>query len=185
MHYTGLLILLITLTPSLLKGQSQEQIEQFQEDKKAYFTENLELSEEESLKFWPIYEDYQNRKTELLESERAKLNYIRNNFENLSEKEALDMLKELQKYREGQLELDKEFYQGKSLKALSAKKVLKLQKVEMEYRRHLIGRLRHGPRDGSGRGNGRGYREGGGGGKGPIPEQELTPLPSTGTGPEL
>jgi hypothetical protein len=58
--------------------------------------------------------------------------------------------------KERQLELEREYYQEKFLEALPAKKVLKLGKVEWDFRRHLLHKLREegqgkrGQRGGSG-----------------------------------
>lgn len=142
-----------------LFAQSQEQIEEFNKQRVDYFTENLDLTEAESKAFWPVYEDYQNRKMLLTEDERNTYRYIRNNEDNLSDKEVDSVLEQIYQLKEGHLKLDEEYYRVKFMEVLPAKKVLSLQKVEMDFRRHLIGRLRgQGPRDGRGRGTGGGNR---------------------------
>ena len=154
--------MLICATSGTLKAQSQEQIEKFNEERKTYFTEKLELTDQESKAFWPLYNDFQNRKMKLVEDERNTWTYAHKNAENLSDKEILETLEKGYSLKEKQLELEREYYQGKFLEALPTKKVLKLGKVEWDFRRHLIRELR---KDGDGRrgqGASSGKRSGGG-----------------------
>jgi len=144
-------------TSGTLRAQSQEQIDKFNEERKVYFTEELELTESESKAFWPLYEDFHNRKMKLVEDERNTWIYAHKNAENLTDKEILETLEKAYTLKDKQLQLEREYYQEKFLDALPAKKVLKLGKVEWDFRRYLIRKLRE---DGQGR---RG--QGGGSGK--------------------
>lgn len=144
-----------------LQAQSQEQIEKFNEERKTYFTDKLELTDQESKAFWPLYEDFQNRKMKLVEDERNTWSYAHKNAENLSDKEILETLEKGYTLKDKQLELEREYYEGKFLQALPAKKVLKLGKVEWDFRRHLLRQLRE-DRDGNrGQRSGSGNRSGG------------------------
>jgi hypothetical protein len=148
-------------TSGTLNAQSQEQIKKFNEERKTYFTEKLELTEQESKAFWPIYEDFQNRKMKLVEDERNTWSYAHKNAENLSDKEILETLAKAYTLKEKQLELEREYYEEKFLKALPAKKVLILGKAEWDFRRHLLRKLRE-DRDGKrGQRGGSGKRSGG------------------------
>ncbi len=157
---TGTFLLLFFAGLDPLMGQSEEQIEKFKKERKAYFTEKLELTENEAKAFWPLYDDFSNRKMKLVEDERNTYSYAHKNAENLSDQEILDILKKVNKLKEDQLKLEAEYYQDKFMKALPAKKVLKLGKVEWDFRRHLMRELR---------GQGQGHRDQGkkGGGQGP------------------
>lgn len=125
-----------------LRAQSQEQIDKFNQERKAYFTEQLELTDQEGRAFWPLYEDFQNRKMKLVEDERNTWTYAHKNAGNLSDKEILETLNKGYNLKEQQLKLEREYYQEKFLQALPAKKVLKLGKVEWDFRRHLLRQLR-------------------------------------------
>ena len=63
-------LMFLSITSGTLFAQSQEQIDKFNEERKIYFTEKLELTESESKAFWPLFEDFQNRKMKLVEDER-------------------------------------------------------------------------------------------------------------------
>ena len=150
---TFLLLFFAGLTPLL--GQSEEQIEKFKKERKVYFTDKLELTDEEAKAFWPLYDDFHNRKMKLVEDERNTYSYAHKNADNLSDQEILDILKKVNKLKEDQLKLEAEYYQDKFMMALPAKKVLKLGKAEWDFRRHLMRELR-----GQGRGD-QGKRRGG------------------------
>ena len=139
-------------TSGALIAQSQEQIDKFNEERKVYFTEKLELTEAESNAFWPLYDDFHNRKMKLVEDERNTWMYAHKNAENLSDKEILETLEKGYSLKEKQLELEREYYQEKFLEALPAKKVLKLGKVEWDFRRHLLRKLREEGKGGRGQG---------------------------------
>ena len=145
-------------TSGTLVAQSEEQIEKFKEERKVYFTEELELTDMESKAFWPLYDDFYNRKMKLVEDERNTWMYAHKNADNLSEKEILVTLEKGYSLKEKQLELEREYYQEKFLEALPAKKVLKLGKVEWDFRRHLLRKLREEGQSRRGQGGGSGKR---------------------------
>lgn len=149
--YILIAVLFLFTTSGTLLAQSQEQIEKFNEERKVYFTEKLELTDSEALAFWPLYEDFQNRKMKLVEDERNTWMYAHKNADNLSDKEILETLEKGFTLKDKQQELEREYYQEKFLDALPAKKVLKLGKVEWDFRRHLIHKLRD---EGKGKGKG-------------------------------
>ena len=148
-------------TSATLVAQSEEQIEKFKEERKVYFTEKLELTEIESKAFWPLYDDFHNRKMKLVEDERNTWSYAHKNADNLSDKEILETLKKGYSLKVKQLDLEREYYQVKFLEVLPAKKVLKLGKVEWDFRRHLLRRLREDGQGKRGQGGGSGKRSGG------------------------
>ena len=143
-------------TSGMLQAQSQEQIDKFNKERTAYFTEKLELTDAESKAFWPLYNDFHNRKMKLIEDERNTWSYAHKNADNFSDKEILETLEKGYTLKEQQLALEVEYYQDKFLDALPAKKVLKLGKVEWDFRRHLLNELRGQGRSHGGKGKGAG-----------------------------
>jgi len=152
------------LSAVLILAQTQEQIDQFNKERKAYFTEKLELTDAESKAFWPLYEDFANRKMKLGEDERNTYAYAHKNADHLSDKEIKETLAKAFRLKEEQLALEKDFYQNKFMTALPAKKVMKLGKVEWDFRRHLMRKLRE-----KGDGNRGGGSSGGSGSVGTNP----------------
>ena len=141
-------ILLFMVGLSTLNAQSEEQIEKFKKERVAFFTERLEFTDAEAKAFWPLYEDFSYRKMKLVEDERNTYSYAHKNADNLSDKEIMETLAKASKLKEQQLKLEVEYYQDKFLKAIPAKKVLKLGKVEWDFRRHLYRELRGQGKDG-------------------------------------
>ncbi len=109
--------------------------------KVAFFTERLDLNSQEAQAFWPIYNEYQEKREALRQKERSQVRNKIKESENLSEKEATDLLKQYLKYEEEQEELDKAFIE-KITKVISAKKTLLLLRSEEEFKRQLIKQYR-------------------------------------------
>ena len=174
------LILVWCLASPMLQAQTQEQIDKFNEERHTYFTRELELTSQESEVFWPLYEDYHNRKMKLIEDERNTYEYAHKNLENLSTQDCQETLKKIYQIKQAQLDLERDYFENKFSKALPANKVLKLGKVEWDFRRYLVRKLRNQNREsdeksseGSGSGRGRQHRQA----PGQDPASEWAPPP--------
>ncbi len=162
---TGMLIL--SVMTGRIHAQSDDQMEQLNQERKAYFNEQLELTGEETQVFWPLYNDFQNRKMKIVEDERNTFRYTQQNADNLSDGEIVETLEKIQRLRSELCQLEQEYYGEKLPEVLPPKKVLKLYKVEWDFRRHLINKIRgHGQGGPGGKGK---SREGRGGGVEPMP----------------
>ena len=149
-----------------LMAQSEEQIERFKKEREVYYNENLELTEAEAKVFWPVYNDFRMRKMKCITEERNSFKYAHENAENLSDKEINEILDKIRTLKQEQFKLEIDYYQNKFPKVLSPKKVLKLYKVEWDFRGHLIRQLRN---QGHGERGNRGGRTGAGPERGPLP----------------
>ncbi len=154
----AILLILMFGTGTLL-AQSKEQIEQFRQERKTYFKEKLELTPAEEELFWPLYNDFHNRKIRIVEDERNTFRYSHDNADNLSNQEILETLNKINRLKKELYELETLFYQSKFPEILSPEKVLKLYQVEWDFRGHLIRKIRGngpgGPDGRGGRGRGR------------------------------
>lgn len=119
------------------RGGGKEKIKQL---KIAYFTKNLDLSEEEAQQFWPVYNAFDDKNHEL----RRSLNRIKRDAksnENMSETEATSILDRIQS-------IEKQVYENmrdltnKLRKFLSAKKIIRLKKTEHEFNKELMKKFR-------------------------------------------
>lgn len=111
--------------------------------KVAFITEKLELTSEEAQKFWPLYNAYDESKSELrYEKMRNILNRFKpGNVESLSEKEASALLIQMEKIEEDLFNLRRKFI--KDLQSIvSAKKIIKLKKAEEDFNRELLKQMR-------------------------------------------
>jgi hypothetical protein len=101
----------------------------------AFISQRLELTPAESQQFWPVYNEF---KSKLDEIEKPRHRRIK---DNLSEKEAEDMLEKGLLAEEQKVNLKREYY-AKLKKVISAKKVLELQRAERDFKHELIGHIR-------------------------------------------
>ncbi|MEN8157038.1 MAG: hypothetical protein ABFS10_08810 [Bacteroidota bacterium] len=155
-------LLILMVGTGRLLAQSEEQIEQFKQERKAYFKEKLELTPAEEELFWPLYNDYHNRKIRIVEDERNTFRYSHDNADNLSNQEVSETLNKISRLKKELYELETRYYQSKFPEILPPEKVLKLYQVEWDFRGHLIRKIRgHGQGGPDGRG-GRGGRNKGG-----------------------
>ncbi len=150
---TGILALALMIWGSTAFGQSEEQIKKFNEERETYFNEKLELTSSEKDAFWPVYEDFTRRKMKVMEEERNTFKYSNENADNLSDEEINEILARILDYKKQVFQLEQEYYKDKFPAILPPEKVLKLYKVEWDFRRHLVKKLRG---EGHGKGGGRG-----------------------------
>lgn len=130
------LALLITALSPLAQAQevgtaADEQIvlKQINTDKKALFAQYLGLTEEESAKFWPIYDEYEAKLKPLQDRLIANIDAFAKKYDTLSEDEAAAILKEkmaIEKDREAL----KQKYTAKIAKELPPKKALRYAQLE-------------------------------------------------------
>jgi hypothetical protein len=149
----------LTLWGGTLLAQTEEQIEKFCQARQDFFNEHLDLTEAEAKAFLPLYEDFYNRKMKIQEDERNTFRYTHKNEDNLSEKDITENLEKIFRLKTEIFELEQKYYQTKFVEVLPSRKVMKLYKVEWDYRKHLIRKIRegkegHGKHDGKSEGRG-------------------------------
>ena len=136
--------IIFLLVSSLSFSQDhREKREKVKALKVAYITEQLELTSDEAQKFWPIYNTFEDKQSELRhEKMRAILDRFQpGNVDKLSEKEASALLIQMEKIEEDLFNLKKKFI--KDLQGvISAKKIIKLKKAEEDFNRELLKQMR-------------------------------------------
>jgi len=130
------LALLVTALPTLVLAQdaglaSDEQIllKQINTNKKAVYAENLGLTEQESAKFWPIYDEYEAKQKPLQDRFLANLNNFAEKYDTLTDEEAAAILKEKMAIEKEGAAL-KQKYTAKIAKELPPKKALRYAQLE-------------------------------------------------------
>lgn len=110
---------------------ADEQIvmKQVMNDKRAFYANNMTLSESESIAFWPIYDEYEGKAKKLDDRFMAMLNDYAAKYETLTDAEAAAILKEKLALEKDRIAL-KQVYTKKIAKALPAKKALRYAQVE-------------------------------------------------------
>lgn len=115
----------------LAQGGKREKIEAL---RVAFITKELNLSSEESQKFWPLYNEYQDK----LKAARHELKAHRAEFG--SDKEAQEFLDAELLYRQRELSFYKQYY-DKFKQVLPLKKVAELRHAEEEFKKELLKQL--------------------------------------------
>ncbi len=117
--------------------------EQIKALKVAFITNELELTSEESAKFWPLYNAYEDKQQEIKKQKlKGYLNRMDDDsFDKLSDKEATVMLAQMESSEDELFQAKKKFVA--SLKGvISPLKILKLKRSEENFNRKLLQQYR-------------------------------------------
>ena len=136
------ILVVILLTTTLSFAQHRPDREKIKSLKVAFITERLDLSTKEAQVFWPIYNEYQENREALRQKERSEIRGKIKNADELSEKQAKDLLEKYISFEDEEEALDKTFLKKVS-GVISAKKTLLLLRSEEEFKRQLIKQYRH------------------------------------------
>jgi len=128
--------LCVTALPVLAQAQdaglaTDEQIllKQVMTDRKSVYANNLKLTEAESAKFWPIYDEYEAKVKKVNDRFLANLNRFVEQYDTLSEKDATEVLTEKMAI-EKEREMLKQEYTRKVAKVLPPTKALRYAQIE-------------------------------------------------------
>lgn len=119
-------------------GQDREARQKIEAARIALITERLGLTPEQAERFWPIYNEYNNQRRNLVqELQEARRNV---DMKNLSEEQGQALMKLGLDIRERQVQLDKTYSQ-RLMQVISTMQMLSLRKAEDDFRRMIIQRL--------------------------------------------
>lgn len=136
------MLLLPLMLFSQQRPKSEKRLEALKAQKVAFITAKLDLTPEEAQHFWPVYNEYNLKKEEILKGKIGKKNKPRpEEVENMSDEEASRLLDQIVADQERMAAIEKE-YSARFRKLLPVKKVLKLFDAEMEFRKVLLDRIR-------------------------------------------
>lgn len=126
-------------------------MKRFEAQKVAYITQELDLTPQESQKFWPVFNEMNKKLNELKKKKAHKRRPIV--VEEMSDKEVMVLCDEILQTELDRANIKKEYF-DKIKKILPAKKVFRLLHVERDFKRKLLGKIgckhRHG-HDGPGK----------------------------------
>lgn len=112
-------------------GNKREKIEAL---RVAFITQKLNLTTDESQKFWPVYDEYQDK----LRAARKEFKKQPTAFTN--DKEAQDYLEAELLLKQREFTLYKEYYE-KIKKTIPIKKVAELRQAEEDFKKELLKQL--------------------------------------------
>ena len=137
-----LFLFLITLN-GFAQSRLKEKKEQIRALKIAFITDELKLTTDEATKFWPLYNNFEEKQREL---KQKKIRSYMKRFESsevekMSEKEATTLLNQMENSEDEMYQLRKKFVSN--LKdVLPPVKIIKLKKVEEDFNRKLLKQYR-------------------------------------------
>jgi len=139
-------ILILTLLVSASVFAQRLDREKIKALKIAHITEQMDLTQEEAQKFWPIYNANETAEHKLRESSTNRRKEIRP--KDLTEKEAKDFLLEMQDIHEQSEKLKSKMLKD-LLEILPAKKIIAFYRAEKSFKRKMLQEFksRHSGRD--------------------------------------
>jgi hypothetical protein len=124
------------------EGRFEEAMVRMKAERVSFLTDKLQLSVEEAEKFWPLYNEYQSKREEMMWGKRERMP---RNFDpgQLTDEQMNTMLNDVldQDVKLAQLKKD---YFLRMKEVLPVRKVLKLQRVEQEFMNHMLNQIREG-----------------------------------------
>lgn len=104
----------------------------------AWITNRINLTADQAKNFWPVYNEYQEKKQET----RIKIRRLNAETNNLttSESRILENLRELMTLKQQEVDLDRE-YMSRFLKVINVRQLAELYKAEQRFTQMLLERL--------------------------------------------
>jgi hypothetical protein len=144
-HYITVIVFLLSVASfaqpgSRMKERFSQKKEQVKSLKVAFITNELSLTPDESAKFWPLYNAYEDKQHEIRKTKFKKTD--NDALDQLSEKEASSILTQLENTDE-ELYLTKKKFITSLKGVLPSVKILKLKKAEEDFSRKLLQQYRN------------------------------------------
>ena len=129
-------ILIMTLAYlTQIQAQDKQTREKIQAARIALITERLGLTPEQAEKFWPLYNEFTQKKKEL--NQQYKIEKAKLNMETASEKEKKALLDFGLKLKEQSLGLERN-YSDRMLNIISTDQIISLRKAEGDFRQMVL-----------------------------------------------
>ena len=144
LKFTGLTLIIFFIFS--FKGYSQvydiDKLEKLNSQKIAFFTQKLQLTPGEAEKFWPVYNEYQKKKNNILLEKRGTDTYFRQSFGTLTDKEIEEISDKYIAYNKAEADLLMEYHE-QFKKVLPIKKVMRLYQAKNQYKAMLLRQIRN------------------------------------------
>lgn len=143
--YTILLLLFAWIAPLTAQtpagGPTPSGAERVKALKVAFITKALDLTSDEAEKFWPIYNEYQDKREVVRNQLAENRKKVKEQAETLSPEELMKLADEEMTLRQQDLDLQKEMHE-KLKKVLPAKKLALLYVAEEDFKKELLRMLK-------------------------------------------
>lgn len=135
-----LLLLIISLPLAMAQGNGDRGNERIEAARIAHITTRLNLSPEQAQKFWPVYNEFY-EKREAMRQEHRQIIQGAKGVE-LSNDEARQYINDHLRLEKEEASLEEEYYGKKLLSVLEPRQVVMLMKAEYEFKKMLLERLK-------------------------------------------
>ncbi len=125
-------------TQAFAQRRNGEEIQKIQDAKIAIITNRLNLTPEQSKGFWPVYNEFSQKRKTMNQSIRQLTG---GSSDARTDDQAMSSLKEVQDLKQKQVELEKE-YQDRFLSVITAKQLTELHAAERDFNEMLLQRLK-------------------------------------------
>jgi len=136
----GIFLMISSIGMAQHYGNPEVNHDRYYSQKIAFITDAVNLSPDEAAAFWPLYNEQESKKKDLMTSVGKYRKDIAGRFGELSEEEAKEALEFFQNHMKEMNTLTIE-YQNKYIEVISAKKVLLLLKAEKDFRRQMLKKI--------------------------------------------
>ena len=140
----SLMALLLTLAPAVQAqdgqfggGRRAQRMGQLENAKIAFITNRVSLTQDQAQKFWPLYNEFSDRRRELNRSGRIARREI---TEGMTDQQLRDNFTQSFNTRQQELNLEKEYFE-KFQKVISLRQVAQLFQAERDFTREVIKRV--------------------------------------------
>lgn len=124
------------------EGRGGERMKRLERYKIAFISDKLALTPEESEKFWPVYRQFQEQRRAIVKNSKSD-----KVLADMSDAEADSFIAAQLDKEEKMLQLKKEYV--KKLKGvIPSKKIAKLQKLETEFKKEVLKRMKERRKEG-------------------------------------
>jgi hypothetical protein len=115
----------------------QFDFEKFKAKKIAYLTDAISLTPAEAEKFWPVYNEFDQKRFQLMQDRHSLEDKLEQKIEDMSDEKYIELSKKMSSFQktEGDLFIE---YNDKFLKILPPKKVVQLYVAERSFRGFLL-----------------------------------------------
>lgn len=135
----------VTLFAQEGKGSSHKsRWEEYMAQKKEYLVKEVALTKQEQDKFFPLYDELQEKRFEMQRDTRKKIKKIEQEGSEASDEDYQKVANSINNARLKEAKLENEYFR-KFSEILSHKKLYKLQVAEMKFNKELLKRTHHRP----------------------------------------
>ncbi|MBG8553797.1 hypothetical protein [Hymenobacter guriensis] len=138
-HYLtlALLLLLLPLASQAQGGRRGERLNQLESAKIAFLTDKLALTPEQAQRFWPVYNEYSDKRRDL----NRRLRQLRtDNPESLTDQQLRDNLRQALALRQQEVDLEKDYFE-RFQKVISIRQTASLFVAERQFTKQVLQRV--------------------------------------------